>query len=87
MKETINANVAPPGARVSMQGEHYMQLVAQQLKASRNARHSASKYDFVKVWVLAWQLLAIGLSSCSASPCILHQQHRCTLTLHALTWE
>lgn len=32
-----------------MQGDQYMQLVAQQLKASQSARHSASKYDFVKV--------------------------------------
>ena len=27
----------------------HMQRVAQQLKASEKARHSASKYDFVKV--------------------------------------
>ena len=40
-----------------MQGDQYMQLVAQQLKASQTARHSASKYDFVKVQHSpAWQL-------------------------------
>lgn len=32
-----------------MQGPQYLQRVAEQLKASEKARHSASKYDFVKV--------------------------------------
>lgn len=34
-----------------MQGRQYMQMLDEKLAASGKARHSASKYDFVKVRV------------------------------------